>query len=304
MKKVFSAFLSVVMIVCTFVVGDLSASSATVPKPKLLSAKANSTSAITIKWKKVKNVKGYVVYCKVKGIPYFEIAKVKASKISYKMKELLPGTKLTFAVKAYKKVGKKTVYSAYSNSKTAKTKTKNTIKKNSQGIGVIKNPTHYATIHIKNYGKIKLALDGNSAPKTVKNFVKLAKSGFYDGLKFHRIIEDFMMQGGDPNGDGTGGSDKKVFGEFDLNGFDNPLPHTKGAISMARAQGMNSATSQFFICHVDCNFLDGSYAVFGYVTEGFDVVDKICKSAKPMDDNGTIKDSKKPVIKKIVITNP
>ena len=163
------------------------------------------------------------------------------------------------------------------------------------------NVTHYASIDIKDYGTVKVALDGTAAPETVENFVSLAESGFYDGLTFHRIIDGFMMQGGDPKGNGTGGSDKTIKGEFSENGFENKLSHTRGAISMARSGDPNSASSQFFIVHKDSTFLDGSYAAFGYVTEGQEIVDKICKGAKPTDDNGTIKKEEQPVINSIKI---
>lgn len=153
-----------------------------------------------------------------------------------------------------------------------------------------------AVIEIADYGTIKVALDESAAPETVSNFVSLAESGFYDGLTFHRIMEGFMMQGGDPNGNGTGGSDQTIKGEFSANGVDNPLSHTRGAISMARATPFDSASSQFFIVHEDSLFLDGSYAAFGYVTEGMDVVDAICSDARPIDNNGTIPSDEQPVI--------
>ena len=158
-----------------------------------------------------------------------------------------------------------------------------------------------AIIEIENYGSITLALDGKAAPITVKNFVELAESGFYNGLTFHRIMSGFMMQGGDPLGNGTGGSDNKIKGEFKQNGVDNPLSHTRGAISMARSNQPDSASSQFFIVHADSTFLDGAYAAFGYVTEGIEVVDKVCEDAKPVDNNGTIPADAQPVIKSITI---
>ena len=161
--------------------------------------------------------------------------------------------------------------------------------------------TYTAQIEILNYGTITVALDAEAAPITVENFVALAESGFYDGLTFHRIIEDFMMQGGDPNGDGTGGSENTIVGEFAVNGYNNDLSHTRGAISMARANDYNSASSQFFIVHEDSTFLDGQYAVFGYVTDGLDIVDKICESAEPTDSNGSIDPDAQPVIKSITI---
>ena len=158
-----------------------------------------------------------------------------------------------------------------------------------------------AVIDIADYGAITLELDGDSAPLTVANFVKLAKDGFYDGLTFHRIMDGFMMQGGDPNGNGTGGSDETIPGEFSANGYDNPISHTRGTISMARASDPNSASSQFFICQADSTFLDGNYAAFGHVTEGMDVVDAICADAQPTDDNGTIPPEAQPVINSITI---
>ena len=158
-----------------------------------------------------------------------------------------------------------------------------------------------AIIEIENYGSITLALDGKAAPITVKNFVELAESGFYNGLTFHRIMSGFMMQGGDPLGNGTGGSDNKIKGEFKQNGVNNPLSHTRGAISMARSNQPDSASSQFFIVHADSTFLDGAYAAFGYVTEGIEVVDKVCEDAKPVDNNGTIPADAQPVIKSITI---
>ena len=158
-----------------------------------------------------------------------------------------------------------------------------------------------AVIDIADYGAITLELDGDSAPLTVANFVKLAKDGFYDGLTFHRIMDGFMMQGGDPNGNGTGGSDETIPGEFSANGYDNPISHTRGTISMARAQDPNSASSQFFICQADSTFLDGNYAAFGRVTDGMDVVDAICADAQPTDDNGTIPPEAQPVINSVTI---
>ncbi|MEE0914048.1 MAG: peptidylprolyl isomerase [Ruminococcus sp.] len=159
----------------------------------------------------------------------------------------------------------------------------------------------YATIDVEDYGTVTVALYPDYAPITVDNFVSLAKDGFYDGLTFHRIMEGFMAQGGDPLGNGTGGSSEEIKGEFTSNGVNNTLSHTRGAISMARSNDPDSASSQFFIVHEDSTFLDGQYAVFGYVTEGMDVIDKICEDANPTDDNGTIKSSEQPVIKSIKI---
>ncbi|MBO5195706.1 MAG: peptidylprolyl isomerase [Clostridia bacterium] len=128
---------------------------------------------------------------------------------------------------------------------------------------------------VKDYGIIKLTLDHTQAPITVENFVSLVEEGFYDGLTFHRIIENFMIQGGDPKGNGTGGSDENIKGEFAANYVNNTISHKRGVISMARSQDYNSASSQFFICHADATYLDGQYAAFGQVMEGLDVVDKI-----------------------------
>ena len=163
------------------------------------------------------------------------------------------------------------------------------------------NADYYAEIEIEDYGTITVALDAEAAPETVANFVSLAESGFYDGLTFHRIIEGFMMQGGDPNGDGTGGSDETIVGEFSDNGYENSLSHTRGAISMARGDDYDSASSQFFIVQEDSTYLDGSYAVFGYVTDGMEIVDTICEEAEPTDDNGTIDAEDQPVITSITI---
>lgn len=151
-------------------------------------------------------------------------------------------------------------------------------------------------IEIQDYGTIRLELDPEAAPITTKNFVTLAQEGFYNGLTFHRIIEGFMMQGGDPLGNGMGGSEVNIKGEFLMNGVANPLKHTRGAISMARAQDPNSASSQFFIVHEDAFFLDGQYAAFGYVTDGMEVVDKVCESAKVVDRNGTVLPADQPKI--------
>ena len=161
--------------------------------------------------------------------------------------------------------------------------------------------TYYADIEIADYGTVTVQLDQSAAPVTAANFVNLAKNGFYDGLTFHRIMAGFMMQGGDPNGNGTGGSDTKIKGEFAANGHDNPISHKRGVISMARSRDFNSASSQFFIMHADGEFLDGQYAAFGIVTEGMDVVDAVCEAAKPTDNNGSIAKDAQPVITKITI---
>ena len=159
----------------------------------------------------------------------------------------------------------------------------------------------YADITVEGYGTITVAMDAAAAPVTVLNFITLAEEGFYDGLTFHRIIDGFMMQGGDPEGTGLGGSDETILGEFAANGYDNPLSHIRGAISMARSQDYNSASSQFFIVQSDSTYLDGQYAAFGYVTSGMEYVDQICKDAKPTDGNGSIAKEDQPVITSIVI---
>ena len=161
----------------------------------------------------------------------------------------------------------------------------------------------HAEITIRDYGTIKLELDEGSAPITVANFIKLAQSGFYDGLTFHRIMDGFMIQGGDPEGNGTGGAEEKIRGEFSQNGVPNPISHVKGVISMARANDPDSASSQFFITVADATFLDGGYAAFGRVTEGMEIAEKIAKDARPVDNNGTIPADEQPVIESIVITD-
>lgn len=160
---------------------------------------------------------------------------------------------------------------------------------------------HHVEIAVKDYGTIAVELDADAAPITVANFLKLAGDGFYDGLTFHRIIDGFMIQGGDPLGNGTGGSDETIKGEFSKNGVENSLSHTRGAISMARAQQMDSASSQFFIVHQDSTYLDGQYACFGYVTDGMDVVDAICEATPVVDNNGMVLAENQPVIESITV---
>lgn len=163
--------------------------------------------------------------------------------------------------------------------------------------------THHAEIQVKDYGTITVELDADTAPITVTNFVNLAKDGFYDNLTFHRIMDGFMIQGGDPNGDGTGGADQTIKGEISSNGVENEISHTRGTISMARAQDPDSASSQFFIVQEDSDYLDGNYAAFGHVTSGMEIVDQICKDVPVEDDNGTVKAENQPVIEKITITD-
>ncbi|MBO5262465.1 MAG: peptidylprolyl isomerase [Clostridia bacterium] len=162
--------------------------------------------------------------------------------------------------------------------------------------------THEAVIEIENYGTIKLDLYGNIAPITVENFAKLANQGFYNGLTFHRIIEGFMMQGGCPKGDGTGDSGTDIKGEFLANGIFNSIDHKRGVIAMARGNEPDSASSQFFIVHKDSPHLNYNYAAFGMVTEGLEVVDKVCTDAKPTDNNGTIAKDQQPKIVSITVT--
>ncbi len=156
-------------------------------------------------------------------------------------------------------------------------------------------------IEIQDKGTIRVELDADVAPITVTNFVNLVEEGFYDGLTFHRIIDGFMMQGGDPMGNGQGGADKTIKGEFQVNGVENPLSHTRGAISMARAKQYNSASSQFFIVHEDSTYLDGQYACFGYVIEGMEIVDDICENAQVIDNNGTVLPENQPIITSITL---
>lgn len=168
--------------------------------------------------------------------------------------------------------------------------------------------TRYAKIDVKDHGVIIVQLDAKTAPITVENFLSLAKSGFYDGLTFHRIMDDFMIQGGCPDGDGTGGADKDIFGEFSNNGHKNNISHKRGVISMARegnqynpSAAYNTASSQFFICNADSTFLDGDYAAFGWVISGMDVVDSITEYGIQHTSGGVIYDkSLQPVINSIV----
>ena len=168
--------------------------------------------------------------------------------------------------------------------------------------GATQNSTSQYTILVLLARTIKLIL-ADTAPITVTNFVKLAQDGFYDGLTFWRIMDGFMIQGGDPNGDGTGGSEETIPGEFSANGFDNPLSHTRGTISMARSQDYDSASSQFFIMQEDTPSLDGQYAAFGHVTSGMEVVDAICEDAVNGDANGVLPAEDQPVIESITITD-
>ena len=160
---------------------------------------------------------------------------------------------------------------------------------------------HHATMEIKNYGTIKLELDADNTPITVANFAKLVNEGFYNGLTFHRIIDGFMIQGGDPLGNGTGGSSETIKGEFKINGVKNRISHVRGVISMARSRAYDSASSQFFIVHENSTFLDGQYAAFGRVTEGIEIVDQICENTPVVDNNGTVLKNNQPIIEKIIM---
>ncbi len=154
-------------------------------------------------------------------------------------------------------------------------------------------------IEIENYGTVALTLDADIAPVSATNFINLANADFYDGLTFHRIIDGFMIQGGDPEGTGAGGSAQNIQGEFASNGIKNTLVHTRGVISMARTNDPNSASSQFFIMHEDAPHLDGDYAAFGWVTEGIEFVDAICENTTVEDSNGTVLAKNQPVIKEV-----
>ena len=169
--------------------------------------------------------------------------------------------------------------------------------------GEVLTGKHHVEIAVKDYGTIKVELDADTAPITVTNFVNLAKGGFYDGLTFHRIIDGFMIQGGDPLGNGTGGADENIKGEFAQNGVENSISHVRGTISMARSQEYDSASSQFFIVQSDSTYLDGQYAGFGTVTEGMEIVDKICQDIPVQDNNGTVSPDDQPIIESITVTD-
>ena len=159
---------------------------------------------------------------------------------------------------------------------------------------------HHATIEVEDFGTIKVEMNATNAPVTVSNFCHLANEGFYDGLTFHRIIKGFMVQGGDPEGNGTGGSGTNILGEFSANGITNAIQHKRGVISMARSSDFNSGSSQFFIMHADADSLDGQYAAFGRVTEGIEVIDALAETPVE-DDNGTVAPENQPRILSITI---
>ena len=164
--------------------------------------------------------------------------------------------------------------------------------------------TDYVEITVAGYGTITAELYGHVAPITVANFLKLADEGFYDGLTFHRIISGFMIQGGDPLGNGTGGSDERIKGEFQANGVANNIAHTRGVLSMARSSSYDSASSQFFIMHADAPHLNGQYAAFGMVISGIEVVDAICEATPVKDANGTVAAADQPVIESVKRIDP
>ena len=161
---------------------------------------------------------------------------------------------------------------------------------------------YHVNMEIKGYGTVKLELDADAAPLTVTNFVNLVKKKFYDGLTFYRIADGFVIEGGDPLKDGRGGSKETIKGEFSANGVQNPISHERGTISMVRRDAdYNCASSPFFIVLEDAPQLDGNYAAFGYVTDGMDIIDKICDETSVEDDNGMVSPDNQPVIKKIKV---
>ncbi len=161
---------------------------------------------------------------------------------------------------------------------------------------------HYVEMSVKDFGIIQLELDADTAPITVTNFLNLVKQGFYDGLTFHRVIDGFMIQGGDPLGNGTGGSTEKIKGEFSINGIENNISHKRGVISMARNnQSYNSASSQFFIVQQDSTELDGKYAAFGHVINGMEIVDKIAQETIVEEDGESVLKENQPIIESIQI---
>lgn len=165
------------------------------------------------------------------------------------------------------------------------------------------NTTHHITIEVEGYGTLSCELYEEAAPETVANFLELAQSGFYDGLTFHRVVPGFVIQGGDPLGNGYGSLEETITGEFAANGFDNPLSHTRGVLSMARSQDYDSASCQFFIVHQDAQYsLDGMYAAFGCVTEGMEIVDAIVENTPVANPNsGFVEAENQPVITKITV---
>lgn len=160
---------------------------------------------------------------------------------------------------------------------------------------------HHVEMEIQDVGVVKLELDADQAPVSVTNFCQLAKSGFYDGLTFHRILTGSLVQGGSNTFDAMGSMDYAIKGEFSSNGVENNISHKAGAISMARSMEPDSAGSQFFICTDDCSYYDGEYAAFGQVTEGLEFVEQICNNTPVQDSNGTVAREDQPVIAKITV---
>jgi peptidyl-prolyl cis-trans isomerase B (cyclophilin B) len=159
---------------------------------------------------------------------------------------------------------------------------------------------HHATIEAEGYGAMQVSLNASVAPITVANFAGLVEQGFYDGLAFHRVVRDFMIQGGDPAGDSTGGSGTTIKGEFSANGVENSIAHVRGTLSMARGQGYDSASSQFFIVQKGYPSLNGNYAAFGHVTDGMDIVDAVVDAtADKGDSNGLLPQDVQPRIASI-----
>ena len=160
---------------------------------------------------------------------------------------------------------------------------------------------HKVEIEVKNYGTITLEINCDTAPQTASNFLNLAKKGFYNGLTFHRVINGFAIYGGDPNGDGTGNAGSTIVGEFISNGYNNPLSNIRGAIGMARGINYNSASSQFYILQESNTFLDGDFAVFGYVTSGMEVVDQICSTVVATGEDGYVAPDNQPKISSVKV---
>lgn len=215
------------------------------------------------------------------------------------IKEIAIGTAIIVVIVAVAAIG----IWAYNRSVGNANADTNTQVENEEEKSMYSTGKHHAEIVVKDYGTISLELDADAAPITVANFAKLVNEGFYDGLTFHRIISGFMIQGGDPLGNGMGGSEQNIKGEFAVNGVKNSISHVRGTISMARSQSYNSASSQFFIVHEDSTFLDGQYAGFGKVTSGMEIVDKICEDTQVEDDNGTVLKANQPIIEKITMVD-
>ena len=163
--------------------------------------------------------------------------------------------------------------------------------------------THHAEIVVEEYGTITIEINADIAPITASNFLNLAKKGFYDGNSFYRVIDGFAIYGGDPNGNGTGTSGSTIEGEFTANGVANSLTNTRGAIGMARGTHYNSASCQFYILQSDATYLDGDFAVFGYVISGLNVVDQICAGTATTGSDGYVAAANQPVIKEIKVVD-